>query len=379
MAIQSKITVHKLAPPKGSNIDFGAEIRGADLENLNQTGFDVIRKALYENQVLIFKGQQNLSPKAQYELTRLFDPTVQAYGHGKTLDAKKSILHPDLKTIPHQPQVQVIGNGPVADFEGLKDITLKHPHHKTFHQSVISDEDDRHNTRFYRWHIDAALYDLNPPLVTSLMAVQVPKTQHQTLRYDDGSDDTFSVPRGSTAFVSSCRTYDLLSEPDKRFARTTKVQYAPHPYIWMSPAKSRSDGLGLVSEGQELPYSELPPIDREKVKILPMTWRNPVTGRLALQVHPSAVEKLHLEDGRVVEDLREVREIVHRLQRPGIAPELVFAVDWEEGDLALFNNHGVLHSVTGSFEPEEVRIFRQCNLAASQEPLGPLPEGVAAA
>ena len=107
------------------------------------------------------------------------------------------------------------------------------------------------------------------------------------------------------------------------------------------------------------------------MKILPMCWRNPVTGRLALQVHPSAVEKLHLGNGSVIEDLSQVREIVHRLQRPGIAPERVLAVDWEEGDLALFNNHGVLHSVTGSFRPEEVRVFRQCNLAASKEPLGP--------
>ncbi|KAK4546662.1 hypothetical protein LTR36_001880 [Oleoguttula mirabilis] len=371
MAIKARITVHKVAPPKGSNIDFAAELRGADLENISEVDFDVIRRALYENQLILFKRQQDLSPKAQYELTQLFDPSSEAYGHGKTLDTKKSILHPDLKTIPHQPQVQVIGNGPVEEFEGLKNITLKHPHHKTFHQQPISDEDDRDNTRFYRWHIDAALYDLNPPRVTSLMAVQVPKTEYQTLRYDDGTGDELSVPRGSTAFVSSYKMYDLLSEADKEFARTTRVQYAPHPYVWMSAAKSRPDGLGLVSEGRELPYSELPAIDESKVKVLPMCWRNPVTNKLALQVHPSAVEKLHLADGTVVDNLEEVREIVHRLQRPGIAPEYVYPVDWEAGDLALFNNQGVLHSVTGSFQPEEVRIFRQCNLAASTAPLGP--------
>jgi alpha-ketoglutarate-dependent taurine dioxygenase len=140
----------------------------------------------------------------------------------------------------------------------------------------------------------------------------------------------------------------------------------------MSNAKSNTDGLGLVSDGLELPTSDLPAIDESKIKILPMCWRNPVTGKLALQVHPSAIEKLHLADGNVIDDLKTVREIVHRLQRPGIAPELVYAVNWDEGDLALFNNHGVLHSVTGSFTPEEVRIFRQCNLAASEEPLAPL-------
>jgi alpha-ketoglutarate-dependent taurine dioxygenase len=276
-----------------------------------------------------------------------------------------------LKTIPHQPEVQVIGNGSVALFEGLENITLKHPHHKTFHKHAISAGDDRDNTRFYRWHIDAALYDLEPPRVTSLMAVKVPKIEYQTLRYDDGTGDELQVPRGSTAFVSSYKMYDLLSAEDKEFARTTKVQYAPHPYIWMSPAQSRSDGLGLESDGLELDSSSLPPIDESKTKILPMCWKNPVTGELALQIHPSAVQKLIRADGTVVNDLKQVRDIVHRMQRPGIAPEFVYAIDWEEGDLVIFNNHGVLHSVTGSFLPEEVRIFRQCNMAASTPPLGP--------
>jgi alpha-ketoglutarate-dependent taurine dioxygenase len=165
--------------------------------------------------------------------------------------------------------------------------------------------------------------------------------------------------------------FDLLSESDKQFARTTKVQYAPHPYIWMSKCKSRPDGLGLISSGLELPLSSLPPIDPAAIKILPMCWQNPLTGKLALQIHPSAVQALHLADGSVIDDLEEVREIVHALQRPGIKSELVYAVDWEEGDLAVFNNRGVLHSVTGSFGESEVRVFRQCNMAASEGVVGP--------
>ncbi|KAF2007464.1 Clavaminate synthase-like protein [Amniculicola lignicola CBS 123094] len=370
-ATTGNITVHKIQPTEGSAFDFGAEIRGADLNNISDADFEVIRNALYENSVILIKNQSATTPYSQFKITNAFDPAATGYGHGKTLDAKRSILHPDLKTIPHQPEVQVIGNGPVASFEGLENIKLKHPHHKTFHKQPISVEDDRDNTRFYRWHIDAALYALDPPKVTSLMAVKVPKTQKLNLRYDDGTGDELKVPRGSTAFVSSYKMYDLLSEEDKRFARGTKVAYAPHPYIWMSPAKSRPDGLGMESDGLELPLSDLPPIDESKVKVLPMCWKNPVTGQLALQIHPSAVQKLILEDGTVLDDLKEVRDIVHRLQRPGIAPELVYAIDWEEGDFAIFNNHGVLHTVTGSFLPGEVRIFRQCNMAASEAVQGP--------
>jgi alpha-ketoglutarate-dependent taurine dioxygenase len=344
-----------------------------DLENLSEADFNDLRNAVYTYNVVCVKSQSKLTPKAQAELTRRFDPGAMSYGHGKTIDAKRSILHPDLKTIPHQPEVQVIGNGFVAEFEGLKNITLKHPHHRTFHQTVIPDEQDLDYTRFYRWHIDAALYgQLNPPMVTSLLAVKVPTGRTQTLLYDDGSDDTLQVPLGTTAFVSGYTMFDNLSPEQKEFVLTSKVEYAPHPYVWISTAKSRPDGLGMVSEDKELPLDALPPIEQASdIQILPMAWRNPVTGRFSLQIHPSVVRKIHLRDGGVIDDLARVRDIVHDLQRPGIAPELVYAHDWQEGDLVLFNNHGVLHSVVGAFDKDEVRLFRQCNLAASRRPIGP--------
>ncbi|KAE8904310.1 hypothetical protein PF003_g11541 [Phytophthora fragariae] len=139
----------------------------------------------------------------------------------------------------------------------------------------------------------------------------------------------------------------------------------------MSPARSRSDGLGMVSEGFELPLDQLPPIDTNHIKILPMCWKNPVTGKLALQIHPSAIRAIHLPGGSKMTDLEEVRELVHRLQRPAIAPKYVYAHDWEEGDLVLFNNQGVIHSVVGAFGPDEKRLFRQCNLASSEGVMGP--------
>ncbi|KAL3295536.1 putative dioxygenase [Colletotrichum asianum] len=369
----SQATITPLTPAEGSAVDFGAVVSNVDIENLTDADFDAIRDALFKHQVLVFKNQSHVSPKAQYEITQRFDPDAGAsYGHAKTIDAKRSILHPDLKTIPHQPQVQVIGNGFVEKYEGLKNIQLRHPHHRTFHATTIPAEDDLDFTRFYRWHIDAALYGLAPPVATTLLAVRVPGGRKQTLRYDDGTGEEMTVPLGTTAFVSGYAMYDNLSPEDQEFVRTTKVEYAPHPYVWMSSAKSRSDGLGLVSEDKEVPLADLPPIEEDKIQILPMCWRNPVTGRLALQVHPSAVRKLHLKDGSVVENLAEVRETVHRLQRPGIAPKNVYAHDWEQGDFVVFHNRGVVHSVVGAFAETEVRLFRQCNIAASKLPEGPV-------
>ena len=259
----------------------------------------------------------------------------------------------------------------MAEYEGLKDIQLKHPHHRSFHASAVPDEDDLVATRFYRWHINTALYSLAPPVATTLMAVRVPDGRDQTVRYDDGSGDEKTVPLGTTAFVSGYTISDNLSPGDQEFARTTKVEYAPHPYIWMSNAKSRSDGLGLVSEGKELPLSDLPPVEWAKVQTLPLCWTNPVTGKLALQVHPAAIRKLHLQDGSIVEDLEQVRARIHGLQRPGIAPNMVYAHDWEEGDFVIFHNRGLIHSVVGAFIEDEVRMFRQCNIAGSKLPTGP--------
>lgn len=137
----------------------------------------------------------------------------------------------------------------------------------------------------------------------------------------------------------------------------------------MSPARALPTGLGLYSEDKELSPSDLPPIEESKIQILPMVWKNPHTGNPALQIHPSAVRKIHCPDGTVIDDLERVRDVVYKFQRPAIKPQYVYPHDWEEGDLVIFHNRGLLHSVVGAFGDDEVRLFRQCNLAAGEAPL----------
>ena len=52
-------------------------------------------------------------------------------------------------------------------------------------------------------HIDAALYALSPPKVTTLYAVSVPSGEPQICRYDDGTGDELQVPLGGTACAST--------------------------------------------------------------------------------------------------------------------------------------------------------------------------------
>ncbi|TPX36673.1 hypothetical protein SmJEL517_g01193 [Synchytrium microbalum] len=375
--------------------DFGLEIKNVDPGNMTSGEKKMVVELLYKHSVLVFSNVK-VAPEDQYEFTKMFDPVSEQYGHGnaRVQSTQKSILHPDLKTIPRVPQVQLIGNGTLYNHEGLAEAKLKHPSHQSFHGTSVSEDDEKKGvTRFYRWHIDAALYNLDPPKVTTLFASTVPHRAPQVCRYDDGTGDELKVPFGTTAFSSGATMFDILPKELKSVAVRAQIQYAPHPYVWMSNCKSNSVGLGLLSEDKELPLDELPEWQADQIKILPMCWKNPVTGRLHLQVHPSAImaiiiaplpdddtaeyrESARYPDGAFIDDLQEARDLVYEMQRPGIAPELLYCHEWKENDFVVFNNRGVLHSVVGALKPDDVRAMHQCNLAASEPVVGPSEEDV---
>jgi alpha-ketoglutarate-dependent taurine dioxygenase len=185
--------------------------------------------------------------------------------------------------------------------------------------------------------------------------------------------------------------FDILPPELKSLAVRTSVRYAPHPYVWMAPAKAMSTGLGIESDGLELDKEkDLPMWEESKIKTFPMLWKNPKTGKLHFQVHPCGAEALVVAplptsvrndkalypDGATIEDLKEVREILYNMQRPAIAPKYVYPHDWEEGDLCLFHNRGALHTVVGAFKEDQVRSFWQCNLASGDAPVGPSEEDI---
>ena len=53
---------------------------------------------------------------------------------------KQSVLMQDLVSIPECPQVKLLGNGRVRDHEGIPDVELRHPSHRSFHPTPLTDE-----------------------------------------------------------------------------------------------------------------------------------------------------------------------------------------------------------------------------------------------
>ncbi|KIJ62981.1 hypothetical protein HYDPIDRAFT_114129 [Hydnomerulius pinastri MD-312] len=374
---------------------FGKEVRGVDIANITLEEFSIIEKVLYEHDFLLFRGV-TMSPEQLYRIVKLFHPGTESHGHGKEKfegkveDDEKSPFF-GIRKIPAVPQVLLIGNGTVREHEGISEAVLRHPSHKTFHRTRISDEDEAAGyTRFYHWHMDAALYDFNPPKVTGLYAIKVPQGPSQTVRYDDGSGDELPVSLGTTAFARGATMFDVLPKELKSVAVRSKVKYAPHPFHWMQPARAMSNALTLETEGLETPYDKLPSWTEDKVQTLPMLWKNPITGGLHLEIAGTAAAEIIIDalpddkvresamypDGAHLKDLREVRELIVQLMRPGIAPSLIYPHAWKERDFILFHNRGVNHSVVGSFKEDQVRVYHQCNLAPPEPPIGPDVEDI---
>ena len=152
-------------------------------------------------------------------------------------------------------------------------------------------------------------------------------------------------------------------------------------------------------------------------------WKNPVTGNLHFQVHPCGVRKLHIDplpagakkegalypDGGEIDDLKEARDLLYKMQRPAIAPEVSFlspshylahAADGLPGRLGgrrssafpqprqpaqrdwRFQARGAANVPPGKpsfwlFLSLLAHLWTQCNLASTDEPEGPSAEDVA--
>ncbi|KAJ7242655.1 Clavaminate synthase-like protein [Mycena rebaudengoi] len=309
------IELKPLPPPASADASkftqFGREVFGADPANLTSEQFGEIRGALYKHDVLVFRNAV-LTPKQQYALTKAFDPASER--------TKKSLLGPFIP-IPSVPQVQLTGNG------------------TTFHKTIVSPEDEAAGaTRFYRWDIAAALYEISPPRVITLSGLHIPAGPRQVCPYDDGTGDEFPVPLASTAFVSGNTVFALLPLQLKSLAVRARVKYAPHPLVWMTPAHAKSTGLGMESEGLEVVYSELPAWKEVKRNILPMVWKTPTMGELSFQVHGCGAAEILIDPlpadaatkgalyprGAHLMNLEEVRELIYKMQRPAIAPQFAY-------------------------------------------------------
>jgi alpha-ketoglutarate-dependent taurine dioxygenase len=314
---------------EGSKADFGALVYGIDLNNFTDADFEFISDCLHKHKLLVFKNQpEMLKPQQQYLLTSTFDPeeTTGGFAHGYDpyLTSHKGVdIYglPKRPAIPVQPQVHILGRGPLPEehYGFPPDFEVQGVDHEEFHlpPHISPEEREAGASRFYQWHFDASLYNIPPPRVGCLLAVRTPKGPDVTVRWDDGTGTEMKIAPGATAMVAGSKALELLDDETRNLVMHSRVEYAPHAFVWMSTAHSTRLGHMIETEGLEKPLDQLPPWDPKKICIYPMVWTNPKTGEKSLQVHGQGAFKLYLKDSpdgeeKIIDDLKEVRAFMHK-------------------------------------------------------------------
>ncbi|TVY58659.1 putative dioxygenase [Lachnellula cervina] len=379
---ESSLVVTPIKHAADKKCTIGAIITGLDLNVISDEDLATLKEAIHQYQYVTIKDQHNLDPVKHWELVTRLDPEApQVHGHGTVKEFQKTggllskrVVH----GLPTAPNVRLIGKGYQGeDHFGIKDFTAAGASNDYHRYPPSADSFAAGNTQFQRWHIDAPLYDREPPHFTALRAVNCPVGPDIQVNWDDGSGLSMKCKPGQTAFVSNTQLYELLSDEEKMLAENSWVEYAPFPYMWIENCKGRPNGLGLETEGKEHKMEEMPEWEPEKIKTYPMVWMRP-NGKKALQIHGIAVRKMFLKatptsEVQVVDDVVKIRELLHSWQQRIIRPEYVLMGPVEEGDVQMWDNWSVFHSAVDYPDHYGSRSMHQANLGASDSPVGPVP------
>lgn len=128
-------TIQQLSPELRKDTLIGAEV----LLNTNNTPIDpsafspadisVLRQALYDNSVLVFRKQQGIDPLALEKLASIWDEdmiNVHSAGKDQVRDPRSILSRNNGARLPAAPNVQVIGHGKFQNYEGIQEMNLVH-------------------------------------------------------------------------------------------------------------------------------------------------------------------------------------------------------------------------------------------------------------
>ena len=203
---------------------FNASVTGIDLNNICHADVNQLKEAIWAREVLIIKGQHNLSSTIQLNLVARFEPDApQVHSHGdiKTFQNRGGMLSKrcEVHEIPDAEHVRLIGKGYQGeDHFGWKDPTVRGLS-SDFHGYEVPEEGFRKGrTGFQRWHIGAPLHDCEPAWFTTLRCVKQPAGEDVTIAWEYGIGLEMESRPGLTASPSMRQMYSWLSEEEQKMA-----------------------------------------------------------------------------------------------------------------------------------------------------------------
>ncbi|KAG9193978.1 hypothetical protein G6011_04013 [Alternaria panax] len=385
----SNFKIEPLIHPEGKTCKFGAVVTGLDLNYFTEETVAQLRKATWEHKLLIIKGQHDLTPKRGWDLLQQFDPEVvirdndewarKTHPGEEIVDSFRAIMVPDAGSFYFR------GKGPQDDPRyGKPGLNMGDTNLNQYYSVPLSDADfEAGRTRFHLWHTDGLFWQYEVANFTILRPIKFPTEglNKQTVEWADGSGMTIDVKPGRTAFVDVEHLYDMLSDEEKKIVDHSWVEYNYWPYEKIKGCRGAPNGLGVATEGREVPDEELEKIEtgsKEWQKKYPLVWVNPVTGKKSFQCVHNLASRLFIRNGpdetpKIVDDLGEVRKFLDNIQGRIIRPEHVWVGPEDEQDLLIFQSYGLLHSMIDYPASWGARTIHYSFLPTSKPPIGPVP------
>lgn len=181
------------------------------------------------------------------------------------------------------------------------------------------------------WHSDQSFIPF-PALGSMLYGVQCPP---------EGAD---------TLFANSYTAYETLPEATKR---RIEGLHGVHSFTWYYDGlRQRDPSQPAMTPERAAQYPDV---------LHPMVRRHPRTGRKALFVAPAYMRAIAELPGAEGEALME------ELFAHQIRPEFVYAHKWQEGDIVMWQNVGVIHVGTPFDMDKYTRRMHRTTIAASPE------------
>jgi hypothetical protein len=100
-----------------------------DLDHLTENDKENLRKALFENQVVVIRKQKGIDATVLPKLAKVFDPNasdIHSAGEKAVSDPKNILSAYKAGRIPRAPQVGIIGSGTFENYEGLEKLEVVH-------------------------------------------------------------------------------------------------------------------------------------------------------------------------------------------------------------------------------------------------------------
>ena len=177
-----------------------------------------------------------------------------------------------------------------------------------------------HGTFF--WHMDGMpVHDIPPPKATLLTARRL------------------AAKGGQTQFASTAAAYEALPEEERASLEDLRVV---HSIYWAV--------LPTLDTEEEHAKARRAEVTRER----PLVWTQS-SGRKSMIIG-------HTADHIVGWPVPEGRALLERLMEWSAQPDFVYSHKWEEGDLVIWNNSGVLHRVI-PYDRNSGRLMHRTSLA----------------